>query len=166
MKNLIYNLKKEKFETTNYTKSVFQILDPVFDYYKNLVVEELVVLNSIRKLLRKNSIKDKVKGLEQFNAFQTKRKELLQYQESLKEIIPDSKMISVLHDYLRKSTLRPIETKIPSNPKDYLVIENIEENDIDWILKKTKDYFGKLTQTYFSERIAYLLKSKEKFEEK
>ena len=42
-----------------------------------------------------------------------------------------------------------------------VTLARAKEYDIDWIIKKIKDYFGKFVQTYSSERISYLLKTTE-----
>ena len=159
MENIINNLNQNKIDISNSESIVYNVLDPMFNFLKDYIIEELRNLNEIRDLYRKGTKENMTIGQLNYSKFRKKRIELIQIFNALKKDFPKLKTLSAANDLITMSSQRKVQTKIPSSPKNYLSTDNINEYDIDWIIQKTKNYFGKLAQTYSSERISYLIKN-------
>ncbi|MBW1295821.1 hypothetical protein [Aquimarina litoralis] len=159
MKNIVDDITKYDIDGSNYELMVHKIIDPLFEFLKDYIIEELKILNKVRSSFRMGNNELKEIGISNYEEFRKKRIQIIKSFEVLKELSPNLKTLSAVDDLIRRSVIRDIATKIPVAPKDYLNESEINEYDIDWIIRKTKDFFGKFVQTYSSERIFYLLKT-------
>ncbi|MBL6446567.1 hypothetical protein JMN32_09615 [Fulvivirga sp. 29W222] len=138
---------------------VYRIMDPLFDYFRAAVGENIVLLNKSRQLLRTGNKTSIQEGLLEFENFKNSWKRLIDALNELRELYNADKSILVLDEMLNMSVKRSLQTKIPKPLKNYLDETKISESDIDWIIRKIKDYWGKYSQVYASARMNQLSKS-------
>jgi hypothetical protein len=55
-----------------------------------------------------------------------------------------------MEEVVEKSTRRVVKSKIPLPEINYLEVESVTEFDVDWILKKIKNFWNKFLQIYGS----------------
>jgi hypothetical protein len=60
------------------------------------------------------------------------------------------KIYSSMEEVVEKSTRRVVKSKIPLPEINYLEVESVTEFDVDWILKKIKNFWNKFLQIYGS----------------
>lgn len=137
---------------------VHNLLDPLTDFVKDFLETNIRLLNSSRILLRKGDKISYSDGIKKYALFKENWIEAIKNNDTLERYYPGHKCIEALADLLRKSTTRDILAKIPQTPIDYLTHENLNEADLDWIIKKINDYSSKFYQTYSSSRIVHILK--------
>lgn len=159
MKQIIQKVK-EKY-TRGYSDFfiIYELIDPLYDFVRNIVGESIVLLNQSRVLMRN---KRKVEGLEKYEEFKKKWNEFKEMSDELKEFIPSNRNLLIVQDLIMKSTERNLLSKIPVEPKRYLYENDLNESDIDWIIGKVKENWLKYTQVYSSTRLSYLLKMSSK----
>ncbi|MEL7005637.1 MAG: hypothetical protein AAFN93_23340 [Bacteroidota bacterium] len=133
------------------------LIDPLLLYARDFVEKSLITLTEARTYLREKEIED---GRESYNKFRSNCEEYLASIDSLKELLDGRenmkkvvKVVMVADEILSKSTIRTVNTKLPTPSIKYLVEDGINESDIDWIIKKLKDYWGKFLQVYGSTRM-------------
>lgn len=137
---------------------VEKVTDSLFDSLRKEVGESLIILNRSRKLIRKGNPKDKQRGIADFDLFRSSWISMGDRFNKLKELVKGDKSIDAIGELLMKSVSRDVFTKIPQSPLNYLDKSEVDESDVDWIIKKIKDYWGKYAQIYSSTRFNYLLR--------
>lgn len=158
MENILDYLKKNQTEELSAVDIINNFIDPMYDFFRKEIGENIIVLNNSRMLMRKGSQSEIQKGLEKFEQFKNNWKHYILSIDELKEISRSDKNVLALDELLNKSVSRSLQSKIPQPPKNYLNQIDLNESDIDWIIGKIKDYWGKYSQVYSSARINQLLK--------
>ena len=136
-------------------------LDSCFEDVKLFVELSSIRLNDTRALFRASKRKD---AQDMFNSF---RELCLTFQASLIRVrgLIDKhqysrkfdRLLFTIAEIVEKTTQRTIKSKIPSPEIDYLKVDGVTEFDVDWILQKMKNYWGKFLQLYGSLRIDIIL---------
>jgi 5-bromo-4-chloroindolyl phosphate hydrolysis protein len=134
------------------------VIDPVYDYIREQIGINIILLNKSRKLLREGSTSTIEQGMSDYEKFKKNWMEIDLKISRVKSLLPSNKNIQIIEEMLEKAVNRDIQTKIPEPPKNYLTAMDIDESDIDWIIKKIKDYWTKYSQIYASSRVNYLLR--------
>ncbi|MEZ5042542.1 MAG: hypothetical protein R2828_21755 [Saprospiraceae bacterium] len=143
---------------------LISILDYCFKEVRSFVHQGSTKLNCTRNLFRNNN---KIEALKEFNSF---KKLCLDFTSSLEQVEflikqdnINKKVVKIIwasKEIIEKSTQRNLKTKIPMPDIDYLNSDVISESDIDWIIKKMKNFWGKYLQVYGSLRIDISLSNK------
>jgi hypothetical protein len=155
MKDIITNLERNKEKEYSDFFIVYELIDPLYDSIRDIVGESIMILNQSRILMRQGYIRE---GIEKYQDFKKGWVEFREMFDRLNKLVPLDKNLSVIEELITKSTERNLLSKIPVAPKKYLEDDNLNETDLDWIIGKIKDYWGKYSQIYSSTRLNYLLK--------
>ncbi|WP_407264682.1 hypothetical protein [Tenacibaculum maritimum] len=157
MKNIITNLERNKEKEYSDFFIVHELIDPLYDSIRDIVGENIMILNQSRILMRQGHISEGIKKYQNFKEGWTEFREMF---DRLNKLVPLTlnKNLSVIEELITNSTERNLLSKIPVAPKKYLEDDNLNETDLDWIIGKIKDYWGKYSQIYSSNRLNYLLK--------
>lgn len=136
-------------------------LDRCFEEVKVFVELSSSRLNNARILFRASK---KENALDEFNyfkdlclAFQRSLNEVRGYIEDIGQSKKLDKFLLTIIEIVEKSTKRTIKSKIPLSEINYLKTNSITESDMDWILKKLKNFWVKFLQVYGSLRIDLIL---------
>jgi hypothetical protein len=157
---IIFFLEKNENTISNAEILINKVMDPLYDYLRDEIGENLILLNNSRILMREGSSYNIEKGIINFNKFKENWKRLDHQINQVSIFLPHNKNILVIKEMLAGVIVRKIQSKIPLPPKKYFEISsNLDESDIDWIIKKIKEYWVKTSQVYASARIALILKS-------
>ncbi|NME72961.1 hypothetical protein [Flammeovirga aprica] len=157
---MLKNLHEKRLSILDESQYVTEVMDPIHDFLREKVGRAIILLNNSRILIRKGSQKDLKSGLNEYEEFKLLWLKLTLDIGFLKEKLPKDKSILAIEELLDKSVNRKLQSKIPLPAKSYLNDLKVDVSDIDWIIKKIKDYSGKYSQVYTSTRINYLLKIK------
>lgn len=140
---------------------VIALLDNCFEEVKIFVELSSSRLNNARGLFRASKKGD---ALNEFNCFkdlcftfQSSLNEVKDYIEDIGQSKKLDKFLLTIGEIVEKTTQRSIKSKFPLSEINYLKTNSITEFDIDWILKKMKNFWGKFLQVYGSLRIDMIL---------
>ena len=100
MENIINNLNQNKIDISNSESIVYNVLDPMFNFLKDYIIEELRNLNEIRDLYRKGTKENMTIGQLNYSKFRKKRIELIQIFNALKKDFPKSNFVLIQHQRL------------------------------------------------------------------
>ena len=142
-------------------KVIETYLDPLFDFSRDFVGNNLLLLNSARKKMRSGNPQMKIEAYNIYKEFQINCIRLVKEIEQIRDLkkkYRTDKCLAALESMILDSTKRKILTKLPSDLIDYLKVEGVTESDIDWIISKLKDYWSKFAQIYAISRLRYLLR--------
>lgn len=134
-----------------------RVLDPIHDSVRAEVGLAIVLLNRSRVLIRTGTSSCKEQAFSEYEEFNRKWVQLRSNIDEIKFCLPEDKSIRAIEEMLIKSVTREVQSKLPMPPKNYLHESEINESDIDWIIKKISDYLGKYSQVYTSFRVKLLL---------
>ncbi len=142
-------------------ESLINFLDCCFEEVKIFVEHGSFRLNNSRIKFRTLAIKEARREFDCFKelciGFLTSLKEikgLVKYIEQSKKV---DKIILTSEEIVKKTTQRIIKSKIPIPEIDYLKSNSITESDIDWMLKRIKNFWNKFLQVYGSIRFDIIL---------
>lgn len=158
MNEIIKNIKTDLQEPDDVF--IKNVIDPLFDFVRDLVGKSLNKLNKSRSLMRTGTREDIKKGQEEFERFKEEWSMFSEYFQELIVHLPPEKVdksFLAIEGLIKNSVSRRIHSKIPME-RVYLEEVNVSESDIDWIIGKMQDYWGKYAQTYASSRVRYFLR--------
>jgi len=156
------NIRNSKCLEEDY--EVISFIDTCFEEVKFFVEESSYALDASRISFRSLS---KEEGLIKFNLFKNLCLSFSSAMNEAKSLVDNvdrgkrlNKLFMSMEEITTKTTQRTIKSKIPLPDTDYLKVNDIAEFDVDWILKKMRNFWGKFLQVYGSVRIDILLSSK------
>lgn len=158
MEKLLKYIRMNSLASLGAGEYINEVIDPIHDSLREQVGLAIVLLNRSRKLIRTGSLSNIEQGLSEYEKFKIKWIELMSNIDEIKPFLPKDKNIQTIEEMLMKSVNREMQSKIPIPLKNYLDESEINESDIDWIIKKIKDHLGRYSQVYTSLRINLLLK--------
>lgn len=154
----------KEIRQTGYPKSddhLVVFLDSCFEEVKLFVEHSSFRLSNARVLFRTSKKRD---AQNEFNAFRELCLVFIESLNKVKSLISElgqnkklDKLLLAAEEIIEKTTRRMVKSKIPLPEIDYLKTDAVTEFDIDWILKKMKNYWGKFLQVYGSLRIDIIL---------
>lgn len=136
------------------------LMEASFSAVQKFVEIGFPILRDTRVLLKNKQLREE--GNTQFDEF---RAFCHQYNDEIGKLVAESKKIYPEIDKYHNAVLlfvdgfmkRKQQTKIPTEPIDYLNLDGIEPSDVDFIMKSLKNSWNKYLQIYGSTKVEIIL---------